>query len=85
MIEDPPVAPGRRDSALLIRVWFEPDGPQRLRARLLSFDQADHPQSLATAAGEDAVVAALTGWLRGEAAANELSRVRPGRGRSRPE
>jgi hypothetical protein len=51
------------DSGLLIRVWTEPAAPSVLRARVLSFQGDAEPVSVATAAGEEAVLTAVRTWI----------------------
>jgi hypothetical protein len=79
MTVEPQHAPADRDSTtcrdvgLLIRVWTESGDPDVVRARMLTYEGTDEPQSWCTAAGERDVLAALEQWvrtqLRGQAAA----------------
>jgi hypothetical protein len=66
-------APDPASAGLLIRLWFEPEAAEPLRARLLSLRADGDPVSWKTAAGEAAVLDALAGWVRAELA--ELSRA----------
>ena len=60
-----------RSAVLVIRAWFEPGAPpERIRARLTETADADAPGWTQTAAeGEDEILAAFAGWLRGFIAA----------------
>jgi hypothetical protein len=55
-----------RDAGLLIRVWTESDDPDVVRARMLTYEGTDEPQSWCTAAGESDVLAALEQWVRAQ-------------------
>lgn len=50
-------------TGLLIRVWFEPDDPGRVRARMLTVTDDHEPQNWTTRAGEPAVLEAVRAWL----------------------
>jgi hypothetical protein len=69
-----PESGASRDAGLLIRVWTESDDPDVVRARMLTYEGTDEPQSWCTAAGEQDVLAALEQWvrtqLRGQTAAS---------------
>lgn len=50
-------------AVLVLRVWLEPAGSQRLRARLLSVGEGG-PASLAVAAGPAEICAEVSRWLQ---------------------
>jgi hypothetical protein len=56
---------GERTGILVIRVWLEPDGPVRLRARLTQVADLDQPPAkVAAAADVRGVCDAVEAWLR---------------------
>jgi hypothetical protein len=62
-----------RSAVLVIRAWHEPGSdPVQVRARLTQTTDADTPGwEQASAAGEDAILAAVGDWLRAFVATTE--------------
>jgi hypothetical protein len=58
------VRPAEQTALLVIRVWFEPSGEPRLRARITQTFDLDHPATTSSvAATREDIAAAVEHWL----------------------